>query len=165
LELWAHDQDFDHEGYEAERKKLAKRLDEQGPGPEYYDGPLIPAECSGDRRGQSGRNPAGKRVQYLRDLNIEKRGVVIGRARTGTPLPGQKAKKIRRPAANKISAVEQKIEKGYGPLVPADTSVHTIATRDVELKLDRMAWDELGYAKRKASPVTDPDKDDPGNWS
>jgi hypothetical protein len=149
--------------YEAREKKRAKRLDEQGPGSEYYYGPHVPIECQGDRRGQSGLNPAGKRVQYLRNMNIEKRGVKIGRARIGTPLPGQEAKKIKPLTAKKVRAAVEKIEKKHGPLVAPDTGVHTVATAEGEI--DQREWEKLGYAKRAAPPVTDSDKDDPGSWS
>ena len=162
--FWVRDQE-----YEARERKRAKRLDEQGPGPEYYYGPDVPdyIERYGDRRGQSGRNRAGKRVQYLRDMSIEKRGVKIGQARVGTPLPGQKAKKIKPLAAKKVRAAVEKIEKKHGPLVPPDASVHTVATAEgeVDYKLDQMEWEKLGYAKRAAPSVMDSDKDDPGNWS
>ena len=52
----------------------------------------------------------------------------------------------------------KKIEKKHGPLVPPDTSVHTVASKEgeVDRRLDRMEWEELGHAKRvKPKPSGD----------
>jgi hypothetical protein len=161
MDRWLAEQD--REENKAHHKKWAERLIEQGPGARFYHGPDVPPACRGDRQGQSGRNPAGKRVQYLGDMSIEKLGETIGSAKSGADLQGQEAKRIKPLAAKEIDAAVEKHE----PLVPADESVHTIATGEgeVERELDRIEWDELGYAKRKAPPVTESDKDDPGNWS
>jgi hypothetical protein len=145
--LWIHEKDLE---WEERRKARAKKLDEQGPGPEVYYGQWVPDYLSEDRRGKGGVN--GRNVGYLRSMTIENaRGVKIGRAEVGTPVPGQDAKKMKKPSRVHLA----KIEHEHGPLVPPDKSVHTVATGDVGARLDQQEWEELGYAKRVAPKKVD----------
>jgi hypothetical protein len=129
--------------WEEREQARAKKLDEQGPGPEVYNGPNAPEYLSEDHRGKGGVN--GRNPGYLRSMTIETaRGVKIGKAEVGTPLPGQDAERIMKPSRVRLA----KIEGEYGPLAPPDKGVHTIATGDVDARTDQLEWEKLGYAKR-----------------
>jgi hypothetical protein len=92
------------------------------------------------------------------------RGVKIAQAKVGTPVPGQKAEKIKPPSAVRLRSEEKKIEKKHGPLVPSDKGVHTVATADgeVDLRLDKQEYKKMGYAERVVTQeFSARDNDDP----
>jgi hypothetical protein len=153
VDSWVHDRERPgwKEEYEAKRKKLDRRLTEQGPGPERYNGPHVsyddPSLPHPERRGKGGRN--GRNPGFLDSLTIyNARGVKLGKLEH-SPVR-QSGKRIKQLTPAQVRAEEKKIEKKHGPLTPPDTGVHTEASSkgEVDAKLDKEEWREMGYAER-----------------
>jgi hypothetical protein len=172
---WVRDQEHQgwREEFEADRKKLAQRLEEQGPGPEFYmtgaehateqrqaleDALKVPPPPDWpfrvDRLQQHGRHlysetPPDWSEPRRSGRNGRNTGVIPGPSYRSKPLPRKSDKKIKPPSAAELG----KLEQPFGKLTPPDTSVHTVASADGEadLRLDRLEAEDEGIHRSNAT--------------